>query len=139
MVRAQERFAQSGGRSPLETMWFPKPAGLGDVRVESAGQSADPREWLFGLLHAEHAVEWRERVGVVSPADGSAKASTRLLCCGGWVLKTNVDSARAAEDELRDNVRAAADLARRARLWHPHKIWALYRVEGLYYPLSATP
>ena len=65
--------------------WFPRPRVSADLRL--LGPSGElGREEVFELLHSPHAVEWRDKVGVVSPIDGSAKPSTRLLAVDGWVF-----------------------------------------------------
>jgi hypothetical protein len=94
---------------------------------------------LFRLFGEPTALEWRHKVGVVGPVDGSAKATSRLLAVNGWVLKTNAASAAPSEHDAAAKVEKAAELGQRARVWHPDKTWGVYRSDDRWYPLSATP
>ncbi len=115
--------------------WFPKPARAGDLEmVGSAGLLSAAA--LFELLHLPSAQEWRSKVGVAGKADGSGKATTRLLAADGWVLKTDIARAREGGDELREELERMAALARLTKLWHPTKQWAVMRTSDGYLPLS---
>lgn len=119
-------------------MWFPKPPVRTKLEIVSAGGVLD-QDGLFALLTDPDAIEWRDKVGVVGPLDGSGKTTTRLLASGGWVLKTSTALASPEKSELAYRTREAARIGGRARLWHPDKIWGIYWYEDKWYPLNATP
>lgn len=129
--------------------WFPRPRAVDDVRLLGASGELGVDE-IFACLHDPSAHEWRERVAVTSPADGSAKPTTRLLRVQGWVFKT--DTAQAEREREGPQVRLArlVRLAHRIELWHPDKRWALLRspdtgqpgpprAEPWWWPLSLCP
>jgi len=97
------------------------------------------RQELFSLLTDSRAAEWRDKVGVVGPTEGSAKTTLRLLAVDGWVLKTNTALGTDIEGDAVAKVAAAVALGAATRIWHPDKTWAVYRADSRWYPLSATP
>ena len=119
-------------------MWFPRPAGSGDI-VLLRGSSAPSKGELAALLSDPAAEEWRGKVGVVGGAEGSAKPTARLLCAQGWVLKTNLDQACSDLASAARWVAHAADQASRFPLWHPSKAWLVVRVGAVFHPMSACP
>jgi len=119
-------------------MWFPKPSLPADIRIVGVG-GALSRDRLFGLLTDPTATEWREKVGVPGPLDGSGKITSRLILSGGWVLKTNVGVVANAEADMVSRIMVATTMSGRVRLWHPDKTWAIYRVDDSWYALNATP
>jgi len=121
--------------------WFPRPRSVHDlVWLGPSGELDVDR--LFALLVSPLAREWRDKVGVTSPDDGSAKASTRLLQVEGWVFKTDTGAAGSREASLR-GVAKLLQLAARAELWHPDKRWFLLRTVDdrgeRWWPISACP
>ncbi len=119
-------------------MWFPKPKTAADIQIIGPGGGLSEQD-IFHLLHRSDAVEWKEKVGVVTPADGSAKASTRLLKSGKWVFKTDNNRTSAHRGELRAKLYQLAILAVRLDLWHPEKLWFLMEVDGEWWPVSVCP
>ncbi|MBZ0120097.1 MAG: hypothetical protein K8H88_24115, partial [Sandaracinaceae bacterium] len=119
-------------------MWFPRPAGSGDI-VLLRGSSAPSKGELAALLSDPAAEEWRGKVGVVGGAVGLADPSARLLCAQGWVLKTNLDQACSDLASAARWVAHAADQASRFPLWHPSKAWLVVRVGAVFHPMSACP
>lgn len=119
-------------------MWFPMPAGPDDIRLAGPAATLSPRQ-LFELLHARDAVEWRDKVGVAGPVDGSGKDSTRLLASRDWVLKTRIDLGVADETEAVERTTVAVRTGIQTQIWHDDKVWACFRCDDRWYPLSATP
>ena len=119
-------------------MWFPKPKTPDDLEILGPGDGLTPQQ-LFELLWDHVAIEWKEKVGVMTPADGSAKTSTRLLKSGGWVFKT--DTTRKSPDKaaLRTQLRRLVILSIQTELWHPDKFWFLMQNEDGWWPMSACP
>ncbi len=124
--------------APLSTEWFPRPAIEADVELL---QPAGP--WTAGELFAKladpTAVEWKHKVGVAGPFDGSAKPTTRLLAIGGWVMKTRLDLGCATAELAKETLLASRRAARAAGIWHPRKAWAIYRAGDAWYPLVLCP
>lgn len=120
------------------TMWFPRPATSADLDVIGTGRGLSVQE-LVELLRAPDAVEWKEKVGVVTPADGSAKSTTRLLKSGPWVFKTDMAQQTREQEAHRDRLSMLADIARSTELWHPEKFWFLMRAEAGWLPVSVCP
>ncbi|MFO7567771.1 MAG: metallophosphoesterase family protein [Enhygromyxa sp.] len=129
--------------------WFPRPRSVRDLVWLGPSGELDLEE-LFELLTSPRAREWRDKVGVTSPEDGSAKPSTRLLCVeqrGGWVFKT--DTGEAGErGAVARRLAKLLQIAARVELWHPNKRWLLLRSEALaadggsverWWPISACP
>jgi len=115
-------------------MWFPRVESPEDIVCAALPAELAAGE-VFALLHDPSAVEWQERVGVVGAKDGSAKATTRLLSVGDWVLKTDV--AQAAEREaVLEAMRAQAERARSLGIWHPSKHWFAMRAGEAWLPLT---
>lgn len=119
-------------------MWFPRPASPADVEIVGASAALTPQQ-IFDLLTEPSAIEWKEKVGVVGPVEGSAKSWTRLLASNSWVLKTSLDSASEDKLQLVELAEKAARLGARSSFWHPKKVWGVYRSDDLWYPLSVTP
>lgn len=91
---------------------------------------------MLDLLTAPDGAEWRHKVGVAGPVDGSAKPTTRLFAARGWVCKLQLDHACGSASDARD-----ASIAARARgwhtgLWHPHKVWLVMCVSDAWYPVT---
>lgn len=103
------------------------------------GASPPPRAVLFALLTAPDAQEWRDKVGVAGPREGSGKASARLLASGGWVFKTDASWSVTAPDGLLVRAELAAASARRLGLWHPDKVWLVLAAEGAFHLVTACP
>jgi diadenosine tetraphosphatase ApaH/serine/threonine PP2A family protein phosphatase len=118
--------------------WFPRPASAEALVLLPP---SDP--WTSARVY-EHladaaAAEWRHRVGVVGPIDGSAKSTTRLLASRGWVFKTRVDQAGADVDVVKARLAAERDALLGCEVAHPDKRWAVMQVEGRWYPLTLCP
>ena len=122
----------------LTLPWFPRPVDHTDVRMIPPPGRWEPDQ-LYELLSDPDGVEWRDRVGVVGRADGSAKSSTRLLAAQGWVAKTRLDHFCASEEALRRQIIDARSSGIAARLWHPEKHWELVRVAHQWYALTVCP
>lgn len=129
--------------------WFPRPRAPSDVRPLGASGELGVDE-MFARLCDTAAHEWRERVAVTSPADGSAKATTRLLRVQGWVFKTDTTQAEREREGPQARLAKLVRLAHRIELWHPDKRWALLRspdtglpgpprAEPWWWPLSLCP
>jgi diadenosine tetraphosphatase ApaH/serine/threonine PP2A family protein phosphatase len=120
--------------------WFPRPARAEDVSLIEGG-GLWTRADLFALLTDPLAVEWRHKVGVAGPLDGSAKPTTRLMASRGWVCKTRVDEAADTADEARDRATAARRLGLAAEVWHPLKVWGVLRrpEDGRWLPVTVCP
>src|SRR5512138_3231848 len=118
--------------------WFPRPATDADVELLEPSDGWTARA-AHALLTDPEGEEWRHKVGVTGPVDGSAKTTTRLLLVRGWVLKTQIDqgapTAAAAARALLD----ARARGLPAQVWHPAKRWAVMRVEDAWYPLTMCP
>lgn len=119
-------------------MWFPKPTKPADLEIIGPGDGLTPQQ-LFELLWDDSALEWKEKVGVMTPADGSAKPSTRLLKSGGWVFKTDTTRRSLDKAALRTQLRQLMILALQVELWHPDKFWFLMQDGDGWWPLSACP
>jgi len=119
-------------------MWFPRPKAPADLEVIGPGGGL-PNETLLELLHNPKAVEWKEKVGVATPADGSAKATTRLLKSGNWVFKTDVNLLAPDRKAVRQSFQPIIALSLRVDLWHPEKFWFLIKLETDWLPVSACP
>lgn len=120
------------------SQWFPKPAAPNDLLILGPGQELS-EQTLFDLLHDPHAVEWKEKVGVATPADGSAKATTRLLKTRDWVFKTDVHQRTPDKAGLRARLQRLLVVALQVDLWHPAKCWFLLRTAQGWWPVSACP
>lgn len=129
--------------------WFPRPRTPGDLRPLGASGELGIDE-LFALLTDPLGHEWHERVAVSSPADGSAKSTTRLLRVGGWVFKTDTSQAERERGGPQARLAKLTRLAHRIDLWHPDKRWLLLRCpdtglpgqvrdEAWWWPLSVCP
>jgi diadenosine tetraphosphatase ApaH/serine/threonine PP2A family protein phosphatase len=139
-------------RSP--GIWFPRPRSAADLRPvdECAGLTVAE---LFALLTDPAAIELRQKVGVVSPQDGSAKLTARLLQSGGWFFKTDTGrrvgpgEGNVTEDSELPRPPAPADLVTEAAtaahtertlgIWHPRKgrfcLWS----QGFWWPVTVCP
>lgn len=123
--------------------WFPRPSAPEDLRLLGASGELG-RDEIYALLHDAEAHEWRERVGVSSPADGSGKASTRLLKVRGWVFKTDTLQAEAERAGPQERLADYLRLVNRVELWHPDKRWFLLRTHDpelgeRWWPVSVCP
>jgi diadenosine tetraphosphatase ApaH/serine/threonine PP2A family protein phosphatase len=106
--------------------WFPRPDRVQDVELLEVGGRWSPAD-LHALLNEPDAEEWRHKVGVAGPVDGSAKPTTRLLLSRGWVCKTRIDDVATTAAEARERAAAARRPGVEAALWHPDKLWAVMR------------
>ncbi|GAK50979.1 Ser/Thr protein phosphatase family protein [Candidatus Moduliflexus flocculans] len=122
----------------IKATWFPRPEALSDLDIVGPGGGIG-EEGLYAKLIAPEALEWREKVGVMTPADGSAKASTRLLKSGGWVFKTDTHQQHADRAVLRAQLQRLVGIALNTDLWHPDKFWFLLRADDVWWPVSACP
>src|SRR5690606_9023709 len=135
---AQKCAGQHQGHAALsETAWFPRPQSASDVRVLEPSSGFSARE-VFELFSAE-GEEWRHKVGVAGCRDGSAKASTRLLAVSGRVLKTNLARGEGSWESAERQLRSERERGLRALVWHESKLWALFRVGDVVYPLTVCP
>jgi diadenosine tetraphosphatase ApaH/serine/threonine PP2A family protein phosphatase len=115
--------------------WFPVPARPEDIELlEPHGHFT--RTSVFELLTDLEAEEWRQKVGVAGRADGSAKATTRLLASGDWVAKTRIDEVSGSAGAARERAVRARAAGAAARVWHPSKLWAILRVGDAWYGLT---
>lgn len=119
-------------------MWFPRPTAPVELDILGPGRGLS-NQALFELLCDPTAVEWKEKVGVATPADGSAKTTTRLLQSGKWVFKTDVTQKTTEQTALRRQLDQLVNLGRRLDLWHPDKFWFLMQTEQAWLPVSACP
>jgi predicted phosphodiesterase len=117
--------------------WFPVPSDT--ERIEVIPPSSLSAATLYTLLTAPDRQEWKNKVGVTSPADGSAKVTTRLLCSGGWVFKTDESHRGKEAEEIRNRHRKLRKLAQDIPVWHPDKTWFLLIVDEWYWPVTACP
>ncbi|TNE45712.1 MAG: metallophosphoesterase [Deltaproteobacteria bacterium] len=120
-------------------MWFPLPASPTHIFSLSPSGHGLPVEHVYQLLHDTTAHEWRERVGVLNPRDGSGKNSTRLLLTRNFVFKTDkylcTPSERGARKFVADRLEAIDNWG----IWHPQKQWLLFQVEDKWWPVSLCP
>jgi diadenosine tetraphosphatase ApaH/serine/threonine PP2A family protein phosphatase len=91
---------------------------------------------VFTLLADPDGLEWRDKVGVVGRRDGSAKSTTRLLACGGWVCKTRLDDAFSSADAALHALEHRRSPGLAAAIWHPDKVWAALRHDDTWLPLT---
>jgi diadenosine tetraphosphatase ApaH/serine/threonine PP2A family protein phosphatase len=94
---------------------------------------------VWELLADPDAEEWRHKVGVAGPVDGSAKPTTRLLAARGWVCKTRTDQGFPSASAGREAVLAIRGTGRAAGIWHPDKLWAVMRIDDAWLPLTVCP
>lgn len=138
MGRNSKQPGRHQDNSSLISMWFPRPAG------EDAVVLLEPHgDWtaakVFELFSNPDCEEWRHKVGVAGPVDGSAKSTTRLLAVRGWVLKTCIGEASASRKEVFELVSKGRAAGLAASVWHPLKIWVVMSVENQFYPLTICP
>lgn len=119
-------------------VWFPQPQAASDVVVLSPGARLTPHA-LFSALRDPDARELREKVGVMSPGDGSAKVTTRLMRSGRWLFKSDLGQRSEDPDSLRARIEQCAESARGWQLWHPQKEWFLLRQDRWWWPVSVCP
>ena len=118
--------------------WFPRPDASEAIHVlTQEGMISSGR--IFELLTSPHSREWRERVGVRSPGDGSAKRSARLLLTGDQVIKTDTHLQYPDREAAAASVQPRLELAERLALWHPQKTWFLMCSEARWWVLSVCP
>lgn len=119
----------------MRSSWFPRPAGEDDIfLLKPHGEWTTSR--VFELLTAPDGEEWRHKVGVAGPVDGSAKATTRLLGIRHWVLKTRMDQLADSAEEILEEQEKARSSGIRSGVWHPEKTWAALHSDGKWYPLT---
>lgn len=137
MVGTAQQYRRRPTVTPLIMDWFPRPRRPEDVASLTAG-AWEARD-VFNLLNAADAEEWKGRVGVAGRSEGSAKATTRLLACAGWVAKTCLDHAASSDQLALQQVRRTLEAGAEAGAWHPQKQWFLLYNDGAWYPLSLCP
>jgi len=117
------------------TPWFPRPTSAADIELLSPSP-----EWtaeaVLALLTDPGGTEWRHKVGVAGPIEGSAKPTTRLLAVRGWVCKLQLDHACASAADAREATIASRDRGWRTGMWHPDKSWLIMRVGDTWYPFT---
>ncbi len=91
---------------------------------------------MFELLADPAGAEWRHKVGVAGPVEGSAKPTTRLFAARGWVCKLQLDHARPSVTEARDAISSARDRGARTGVWHPSKLWFILYAGGAWHPAT---
>lgn len=91
---------------------------------------------MFEVLADPDGAEWRHKVGVAGPVEGSAKPTTRLLSARGLVCKLQLDHACASAADAREAIAASRDRGLRAGLWHPDKLWLVMRSGDRWYPMT---
>jgi predicted phosphodiesterase len=94
---------------------------------------------IFESLHHPNAQEWRHKVGVLSPKDGSGKSSTRLLYSQEWVWKTDIHLHKKNLDDAVAWVRRMHEIGMFHQLWHPQKRWFILHTDKGYLPVSLCP
>lgn len=118
--------------------WFPRPNEDGDVEPVPRAERW-VAEVILQVLQSPVAQEWKDRVGVAGPRDGSAKATTRLLAGDGWVIKTNVGQTfesrgAAVAAAMQERIRS-----RSINVCHPSKHWAVMSWESHWLALTICP
>jgi len=120
---------------PALTGWFPRPAAAGDIELLPPS-----RAWtvaaVLELLADPAAVEWRHKVGVAGPVEGSAKPTTRLLAAGGWVCKLRLDQGYPTAADARAASQSSRERGVGADIWHPDKLWLVMRVDQTWHPAT---
>jgi diadenosine tetraphosphatase ApaH/serine/threonine PP2A family protein phosphatase len=118
--------------------WFPLPTFSEEIELVAPCEGWSPVR-VLELLKSPNAQEWRHKVGVAGPVDGSAKTTTRLLAVEGWVCKTRVDvtHATAAEASRHANENRLRGVA--GAVWHPRKLWAVFLSGGEWLELTICP
>ena len=123
---------------PLLSNWFPRPQSAEDLELLGpAGQWTT--EHIFQLLTDPQSKELRDKVGVMSPADGSAKVTTRLLRSSDWFFKSDETHRSQDAQLLRDEWGPVLERAKTLELWHPDKCWFLLHRDPFYWPISICP
>lgn len=119
-------------------MWFPRPDSARDIELLSPFHDWTA-EAVFDLLVDPGGAEWRHKVGVAGPIEGSAKPTTRLLAVSEWVCKLRLDHACASAAAARESIVAARDRGEHAGIWHPRKVWFAMRAGDVWYPATLCP
>jgi len=115
--------------------WFPRPESARDLELLSPS-STWTAATVFDLLVDADGAEWRHKVGVAGPIEGSAKPTTRLFAARGWVCKLQLEHACGSAVEARAACVAARDRGWHAGIWHPDKEWLVMHATGAWYPLT---
>ena len=136
MGRGAEQPPRHQGHAAL-TGWFPRPEREEDIEILEPSGPWTPRA-VLDLLADPGAVEWRHKVGVAGPVDGSAKPTTRLLATRGWVAKTRMEHGFRTRAEAVAHALAARAPGRAVGLWPPEKLWAVIGAGGLHYPITIS-
>lgn len=125
----------------MTSVWFPRPQAEEDVEVVSLpGRPARyTAAELVQLLNHPQSQEWRHKVGVASPRDGSAKITTRLLWSQGVVFKTDQARRRLNRAEAQSELETAASLAQKVAVWHPEKEFFVLYSDPWYWTVTACP
>lgn len=116
--------------------WFPRPSSPADLLVVETTGHLDASQ-LFELLTSPLAEELQHKVGVSGSADGSAKASTRLLATEDWILKTNIQQAEPEAETITRTLSQQIETGRGKPIWHPAKAWFAMMVDNQWYPVTA--
>ncbi len=136
MVGDPEQHRRDPGNAALSS-WFPRPVREGPRAVLLSPEGSWTVESVHDLL-AEGGTEWRDKVGVAGPRDGSAKPETRLLAVRGHVVKTRLDQPHSTAAEALAALERVRDRGG-SRLWHPAKLWFALPAAGAWYGASITP
>ncbi len=123
----------------MNSYWFPRPKKSDNLSVPGGAEGRFSSDELFAFLTDDNSEEWSDRVGISSPADGSAKASTRLLLSRGWVFKTDLALLNLDKDKVEAKVLELTKLAGKVPLWHPSKFWFILETRVGWLPISACP
>lgn len=115
--------------------WFPRPDSVDDIELRSPSPTWTATG-VFELLADPGGAEWRHKVGVAGPREGSAKPTTRLFAAQGWVCKLQLDHACASVVEARDAVDRARARGVNAGIWHPDKVWLVMRAAAEWHPVT---
>jgi diadenosine tetraphosphatase ApaH/serine/threonine PP2A family protein phosphatase len=139
VVGHPEQHQHGEGNAPLSSpSWFPRPDREGDIEMLQPSGA-----WTGGavcdLLADPDGQEWRDKVGVAGPVDGSAKPTTRLFAARGWVLKTRLDVSFASSTEALEWLARMRSAGAAAGIWHPDKVWACMRAGERWLGLTICP
>lgn len=134
MGRDPHQPQRDQGDSALSA-WFPRPDSASDIELLPPSSSWTPVA-VFEVLAEPGGVEWRHRVGVAGPVDGSAKTTTRLFAGRQWVCKLRLDHARELAAEAREASLASRDRGWHMSIWHPEKVWFVMRAAGVWFPVT---
>lgn len=126
--------------------WFPRPTTPEEIvilrkpgEIFTKDEEHALRSSIFSSLTSKDAVEWQDKVGVISPREGSGKASTRLLFSDDLVWKTDTSLCKEDLEEACAWARQMHNLANRLDIWHPQKRWFVLNLPNGALPVSSCP